>query len=313
MKICVIALNKNDYAPQRIFESGKKAGHAVHLATWNEVSLEFGKGKIRFMAGKKRLDQFDAIISRNCKTIIKFGRGKTTLHRETLLSLLVEFSRDNGIFFLNQEYLSGYQSQDKLSQQYFLFQNDLPGIPSFYFYDGGGKPPYSFPIVSKIADGSLGKQVSKIKNLKELDRFFTERKKDGEFFLFQKFCPIKHDYRILVIGEKILGIMKRTAQRGEWRTNFSLGGTTEKVGCDPHLENLALTTARKMKLDYAGIDILEYKKKLLVIEINSFAQFKGFEKTFPDAGVAEEIIKLTEKRVRILKKTRRSLNGHSYV
>jgi len=304
MKICIIALNKNDYAPQRIFESGKKSGHTVHLATWNEVSLEFEKGKTSFMAGKKRLDQFDAIISRNCKTIIKFRQKKTTLHRETLLSLLTEFSRDNGIFFLNQKYLSGYQSQDKLSQQYFLFQNDLPGIPSFYFYDGEKRPPHSFPIVSKIADGSLGKQVSKIKNPKELDGFFRERMRDGEFFLFQKFCPIEHDYRILVIGGKVLGIMKRTAQKGEWRTNFSLGGTTEKVGRDPHLENLALTTAKKMKLDYAGIDILEYKKKLLVIEINSFAQFKGFEKTFPNVDVAKEIIKLTEKRVRILKRTR---------
>ena len=302
MKICIIALNKTDYAPQRIFESGKKEGHNMHIATWNEITLDLGQGKIEFSAGKKRLDKFDAIIVRNCKTIIWKGRGKITLHRETLMSLIVEFSRNHNIFFLNHRYLSGYQSQDKLSQQYFLFQNDLPGIPSSYFYDNNKRIPHPFPLVSKIADGSLGKQVSKIENDRQLNQFLTNRKRDGEFFLFQKFCPIDHDYRILVVGNKALGTMKRTARSGEWRTNFSLGGATARADHAKTLESLALKAAKKMNLDYAGIDILEYKNKLHIIEINSFAQFKGFEIAFPDINVAAEIIKLVEKKYIIVKR-----------
>jgi ribosomal protein S6--L-glutamate ligase len=302
MKICIIALNKKDYAPQKMLMSGKKGGHRIHLATWNEVFLDLGLKKIKFVAGKKKLDQFDAIIVRNCKTIIWKGREKITLHRETLLSLLIEFSRTHNVYFLNQGYLSDYQSQDKLSQQYFLFQNRLPGIPSSYFYENSEMASHNFPLVSKIADGSLGKQVSKIENDKQLNQFLADRKKDGEFFLFQKFCPIKHDYRVLVAGEKVLGVMKRTAQNGEWRTNFSLGGTTAKGENTISIERLALKTAKKMKLDYAGIDILEYKNKLHIIEINSFAQFKGFERTFPDINVAAEIIKLVEKKVYNIKR-----------
>jgi ribosomal protein S6--L-glutamate ligase len=306
MKICIIALNKNDYAPQRILESGKKNRHTMHLATWNEVSLDLDSKKIKFVGGKKNLDQFDAIIVRNCKTIIWKGKEKITLHRETLLNLLIEFSRSHKIYFLNQGYLSDYQSQDKLSQQYFLFQNRLPGIPSAYFFENSKTAPHVFPLVSKIADGSLGKQVSKIKDDKQLNQFLADRKRDGEFFLFQKFCPIKNDYRVLVVRERVLGVMKRTAQNGEWRTNFSLGGTTEKGENTISIEKLALKTAKKMKLDYAGIDILEYENKLHIIEINSFAQFKGFEKTFPDVDVAKEIIELVERKVQILKSAKRS-------
>jgi RimK family alpha-L-glutamate ligase len=221
---------------------------------------------------------------------------------------LIEFSRSNNIFLLNHGYLSGYQSLDKLSQQYFLFQNNLPGIPTFYFFDNKKKVPFDFPFVSKIADGSLGKQVSKIENAKQLNNFLENRKTDGEFFLFQKFCKIDHDYRILVVGNKILGIMKRIASSGEWRTNFSLGGTVEKVDRNKPLENLALMTAKQMKLDYAGVDILKYKNHLLVIEINSFAQFGGFEKAFPKVDVAAEVIKFVETRVRYMKKRRISIS-----
>jgi ribosomal protein S6--L-glutamate ligase len=298
MKICIIALNKTDYAPQRIFGSGNEEGHQMHITTWNEIALKLGPGDIEFTAGKKSLSQFDAIIVRNCKTIIWKGKGKITLHRETIMNLLVEFSRSHHIFFLNNRYLSSYQSQDKLSQQYFLFQNGLPGIPSSYFYESNSKVSRHFPLVSKIADGSLGKQVSKIENDKQLNQFLADRKLDGEFFLFQKFCPIDHDYRILVVGNKALGTMKRTARNGEWRTNFSLGGTTAKANRAKALESLALKTAKKMNLDYAGIDILEYKNKLHIIEINSFAQFKGFEKTFTDVDVAGEIIKLVESKIK---------------
>ena len=96
--------------------------------------------------------------------------------------------------------------------------------------------------------------------------------------------------------------MKRTARSGEWRTNFSLGGATARADHAKTLESLALKAAKKMNLDYAGIDILEYKNKLHIIEINSFAQFKGFEIAFPDINVAAEIIKLVEKKYIIVKR-----------
>jgi ribosomal protein S6--L-glutamate ligase len=303
MKICIIALNKNDYAPKRIFKCGKKLGHKMYLSTWNEVALELRSGKVKFTSGGETLEHFDAIILRNCKTVIRMGRKKTTLHRETLLRLLVEYSKNNNIFLLNNRYLSDYQSLDKLSQQYFLFQNNLPGIPTHYFFDNKKKVPLNFPFVSKIADGSLGKQVSKIENPKQLNTFLDDRKKDGEFFLFQQFCKIEHDYRILVVGNKTLGIMRRVAKNGEWRTNFSLGGTTEKADRDRSIEKLALLTAKKMKLDYVGVDILRHKGKLLIIEINSFAQFRGFEKTFPGVDVATEVIQLVETKFKKLKES----------
>ena len=298
MRICIIALNEKDYAPQRIFQEGKKRGHQMHLTTWNDICLDIQKRKIFFRDGKKEFGQFDIIIPRNCKTIVGSKIGKRTLHRETLMRLLVEFAKQNNIYILNQEYLSDYQGLDKLSQQYFFSQKNLPGIQSCYFRRNKNQfaQKIGFPMVAKIADGSLGKQVLKIKNSRELKNFLEERNKDGEFFLFQKFYQIDSDFRVLVVGREALGTMERLPKKGEWRTNFSLGGSLKKAPKDKLIENLAISVAAKMRLDYVGVDILKYKSRLYIIEVNSFAQFKGFEKTFSEINVAEKIIKLTEKK-----------------
>ena len=92
--------------------------------------------------------------------------------------------------------------------------------------------------------------------------------------------------------------MKRSANKGEWRTNFSLGGNVEKNESNKEMEKIALKTAKKMGFDYLGIDILKNKNKVHIIETNSLPQFGGFEKAFPEVNVAKEIIQLVESKVK---------------
>ena len=84
--------------------------------------------------------------------------------------------------------------------------------------------------------------------------------------------------------------MKRSAQKDEWRNNFALGGkvTTHK---DPKMELFAEKVCRKMGIDYAGVDILKTAKGYLVIEVNSFARFEGFEKTYPEKNIGALVVK----------------------
>jgi len=103
---------------------------------------------------------------------------------------------------------------------------------------------------------------------------------------------------VLVVGQKVLGIMKRSANKGEWRTNFSLGGNVEKSESNKEMEKIALNTAKKMGFDYLGIDLLENRNKFYIIETNSLPQFKGFEKAFNNINVAKEIIRLVESKIK---------------
>jgi ribosomal protein S6--L-glutamate ligase len=93
------------------------------------------------------------------------------------------------------------------------------------------------------------------------------------------------------LGGKSLGIMKRKAAAGKWKNNFALGGSVEKYE-DPKMERFAERACRALKLDLAGVDVFKVKNKYLVIEINLFPCFEGFEKVHPEVNVAHKIIGL---------------------
>jgi len=300
MKICVISSHANLHAPTRIMEEGVKRGHEMYLTTWEDLFIDISNSNFYIGDSKKSLDSFDAIIPRSDRYSIKLKKKRVTKNMNTLFRLVLEYAIKNDIFFLNSSYFSSYQSLDKMSQQFFFFQNNLPGIDTFYFSSVKkyGKNMGTLPVVAKIAEGSTGTSVFKLNNLNEISSFIDERNTDGNFFIFQKFHKITSDYRVLVIGNSVLGIMKRLPKSGEWRTNFSLGGDVVAEKNDPKMVQLSLNIAKKMGFDYVGIDLLKDNGQLHIIETNSLPQFKGFEKAFSKINVAEEIIKLVEAKVK---------------
>jgi hypothetical protein len=97
------------------------------------------------------------------------------------------------------------------------------------------------------------------------------------------------DIRVLVIGGKVIGAMKRTAPKGDFRANISNGGTGEKFDVTPEIDFIARETARVLNLHIAGIDLLFHNDGFVVCEANTAPGFKGFEK-YCDVDIAELIV-----------------------
>lgn len=306
MKVCIICLKETDYAPRRIYEELIKHGHEAYLMTWMDLGIYIARGVLYIGDGKKSLNYFDAIIPRSPQ-FSKIERGKVIIKRlRGILDLIIEYAKKRGIFVLNSSYFESYQSNDKLAQQFYIFQHGLPGIESGYFsrIKGADKRLLKFPIIAKTVQGSLGKGVFKLNNSNSLKKIISENNHKGRTMMFQKYHKIKSDFRCLVIGGKAVGVMERIAQGKEWRTNVSLGGVAKKIIGARALKvaHLAEKTAKAMNLDYVGVDILEENKKLYIIETNSLAQFRGFESVFKETNVAEELVKMVEKKVKKMKK-----------
>lgn len=303
MKICVICVERTDYAPKRIIEEGKKRGHVMYITSWLDIIVKIDENKIFIGDNKKDLKQFDIVIPRSPSFSLTEKYKKIVKKLGTILKLIIEYSKDNDFTVLNDKYFTRYQSLDKLSQQYFLFKNNLPGIPTEHFSRLQTK--INFPIISKTAQGSLGSGVFMTKNQKDLKKIVENANTEGKNFIYQKYYPISHDYRVLVVSGKALGAMKRIASDNEWRTNISLGGTAYKISSleSKKIKRLAEKVSKKMNFDYAGVDVLEYQGKYHVIEVNSLAQFEGFESAYSKMNVAEKIIILMEakiKKIRII-------------
>jgi ribosomal protein S6--L-glutamate ligase len=90
-------------------------------------------------------------------------------------------------------------------------------------------------------------------------------------------CAGSFDTRVLIVGGKVLGAIRRSAAIGEFRANVHRGGTPEPASLTKKENRLALKAARVIGLDVAGVDWLETPDGPVFLEVNATPGFQGFE------------------------------------
>ena len=154
-----------------------------------------------------------------------------------------------------------------------------------------------FPCVVKVVTGSYGEGVylcEKKRDYKKLMEFI-DTLGNKKTMIVQEYMGAHpgEDLRVLVVGGKVIGAMRRTAPEGDFRANITNGGTGSSYEVTAEIEYLARETAKVLNLDIAGIDLLFDKTGFRVCEANSNPGFKGFEKycNIDVADVITEYIK----------------------
>ena len=135
------------------------------------------------------------------------------------------------------------------------------------------------PMIVKEVYGSLGRQVYLANNHEELLRI--ENKLIHIPHIFQEYIESSKgkDYRIIVIGGKVIAYMKRE-NPNSYLSNLATGGTASKVDLPKEYLVVAEKCASILGLDYCGVDILEGPNgEPIVSEVNSNAFYEGIEKT----------------------------------
>ena len=134
-----------------------------------------------------------------------------------------------------------------------------------------------YPLIAKACFGSLGKDVYKIDDRKELEEIAETLKCKPH--LFQKFIKESagKDIRVIVVGGKVAAAMLRSSET-DFRSNIELGGSGVPIQIPETLKELCEKVASLLNLDYCGIDVLLAKDGYLICEVNSNAFFGGIEK-----------------------------------
>jgi RimK family alpha-L-glutamate ligase len=240
-------------------------------------------------------DDFDIIVDRDIHNGIKYKGQDLPLPKLVLVRLgagilpfqlaVVRHFEQAGVPCINGS-LPIEVVKDKLRSSQILSRAGIP-IPNTMMVripidDGLVETNIGFPCVVKVVTGSYGEGV-----------YFCERKRDYkklmEFIdnlgnkktmIVQEYLGerVGEDLRVLVIGGKVVGAMKRTAPEGDFRANITNGGTGSKFDVTEEIEYLARETARALNLDIAGVDLLFDKRGFRVCEANSNPGFIGFEK-----------------------------------
>ena len=102
-------------------------------------------------------------------------------------------------------------------------------------------------VVVKPLFGPEGRGLVRISDRELAWRTFHVIERLGAILYLQRF--VRHpgyDVRVFVLRGSVIGVMRRHANAGEWRTNVSLGGRAEPSRLEPEAERLALGAARAL-------------------------------------------------------------------
>jgi tetrahydromethanopterin:alpha-L-glutamate ligase len=136
-------------------------------------------------------------------------------------------------------------------------------------------------IVVKPLFGSEGRGLIRISDIELAWRTFHAIERLGAVIYLQRFIRHPgHDYRVFVLGDEVIGVMRRHATGGDWRTNVSLGGRAESCELDADAERLALAATRAIGAEMAGVDLLPDldRGQLVVLEVNAVPGWRALSR-----------------------------------
>src|SRR5262249_22117512 len=86
------------------------------------------------------------------------------------------------------------------------------------------------------------------------------------------------DVRALVVGDRVVGAMRRRAKKGEFRSNLHRGGAGKALELPPEYTQAAVRAAQVIGLEFAGVDMLESRGGPKIMEVNWSPGLEGAER-----------------------------------
>ncbi|WP_250657035.1 30S ribosomal protein S6--L-glutamate ligase [Alkalimarinus coralli] len=291
MKIGILSRNKKLYSTSRLVEAGKARGHEMHVIDTLKCYMDITSTKPAVWYNGEKLLGFDAVIPRIGASITNYG-----------MAVIRQFEM-MGVYCLTESVSLG-RSRDKLRALQLLSRKDV-GMPVTGFAHSVDntkdliKLVGGAPLVIKLLEGTQGRGVVLAETLKASESVIDAFRELEANFLVQEFIKEAggSDVRCLVIDNKVVAAMERTAQAGEFRSNLHRGGSAQLTKLTPKERKTAITAAQTLGLKVSGVDLLRAERGPLVMEVNSSPGLNGIE-TATGKDVASAIIKFIEENAK---------------
>lgn len=154
-------------------------------------------------------------------------------------------------------------------------------------------------VVIKPIFGSMGHGIVRISDPDVAFRVVKTLEMTRAVFYVQR--AIDHggrDYRLFVVGGRVLAAIERRAAEGDWRSNVARGATAIAFDPPARWQQMAVRAAAAIEADYAGVDLLPGADgRIYVLEVNGIPGWEGLQKA-TGMDVAGAIVQHVEARVR---------------
>ena len=298
LRIALLTQEPGNYSSSRLIEAAEARGHVIEPINTVRCYMSINAFRPEVHYDGAALPRYDAVIPRIGAAITSYG-----------MAVLRQFET-MGTYCLNRSAAIG-ASRDKLFAHQLLARHGI-GMPSTAFAASPKdtrqlvKLVGGAPVVVKLLESSQGKGVVLAETEKAAESLIDAFRGLDANFLVQEFVKEAGgaDVRCFVVGNKVVGTMKRQAAEGEFRSNLHRGGTATKVRISKEERAAAVKASRLAGLSVAGVDILPTPDGPKVLEVNSSPGLQGIEET-TGKDVASLIIEHIEARVPMISRARR--------
>lgn len=272
MRLAILSRAPRAYSTRRLRAAAAERGHDVKVLNTLRFAIDLSGDAPDLQFRGRQLTDYDAILPRIGNSITYFG---TAVVRQFEQMDVYTPNTANGIA----------NSRDKLRATQILARHDI-GMPATTFVrDRADVIPAiervgGAPVVLKLLEGTQGIGVILAPTIKVAEAIIETLQSTKQQVLIQRFVAESkgRDIRALVVGDRVVAAMRRSAQGDEFRSNVHRGGSVEPVTLDPDFERVAVRAAQIMGLKVAGVDMLEGNDGPQVMEVNSSPGLEGIER-----------------------------------
>ncbi len=272
MRVVILSRSPRCYSTRRLREAARVRGHQVQVLDTLQFAISMEQENPGLLYRRRRLGEVDAVVPRIGASVTTFGTA------------VVRQFQQMGVFVANTANSIG-NSRDKLRALQILSKHDIGIAPTMFVRNqadilmaidrvGGA------PVIIKMMQGTQGVGVILAESNKIAEAIVEAMQGAKQSVLIQKFVAESkgRDVRAFVVGNQVVGAMRRVAQGQEFRSNLHRGGKAEAIDLEPAYAEAAIRAAHILGLRIAGVDMLEGTDGPQIIEVNSSPGLEGIEK-----------------------------------
>lgn len=271
LNLGILSRNEKLYSTNRLKEAALALGHSVKVMDYLQCYMNIAEKNSLIRYKGNILELPDAIIPR-------IGANRTFYGT----AILRQFEM-KGIYTINRS-IAITRSRDKLRSLQLLARKGV-NLPATGFAHAHGDIQDLMamvggpPFIIKLIEGTQGIGVVLVETEKTAESVLQAMIELRGNLIVQEYIKESNgsDIRCFVIGDKVVAAMKRQAKAGDFRSNVHRGGSAVAVKITKAERELAVTAAKVMGLQMAGVDLLRSSRGSLVIEVNSSPGLEGIE------------------------------------
>lgn len=288
LNIVILSRNKSLYSTKRLVETAELKGHNPIVLDHLKCDIVIEQDNPCIYYKGEKIENIDAVIPRIGASVTFYGA-----------SVVRQFEMMDVPTAVESQAL--VRSRDKLRSLQILARANV-GLPKTVFTNYSKEVKKIIdsvggtPLIVKLLEGTQGYGVVLAPTRKAAESIIEAFHSMKARVIVQEFIQEAKgaDIRAFIIGNRVVGAMKRQGKEGEFRSNLHQGGTGKLIKLSKQEREVALTAAKVMGLSIAGVDMLQSERGPLILEVNSSPGLEGIEKT-TNKDIASAVIEYVEK------------------